>query len=334
MKDQDKSMNGDAVRVNHLDLRAAFPSLRILETLKLAFSIPCLVASGIGVTIGSFVYSDSIKSLPESLGGSVRFPLPVAIRSALQDVMTILTLGSSAGWLCFFRLTVSFALLGFTSIAISKVAGGRFCKDQRIGVIRSLVVSAKSWRVGFVSTLLMCLIASAGLIAFRIQCFVTRMASGSIIGPCADIAFWLAAILAMVFLAVLGTGWLLSLSAVGIDSCDGPEALSRGICYVLSQLTRTVCYAAVIFAGVALSSYAMQILLLLAGYLADRSLHDGLVSLRPASQTFDRFGWFVLETWQASFVGSGIAVCYVLLRRFEDGTDMATMDCGQPSAGA
>jgi hypothetical protein len=325
-------MNGDAVRVNHLDLRAAFPSLRIMETLKLAFSIPCLVASGIGVTIGSFVYSESIKGLPESFGGSGRFPLPVAIRSALQDVTTILTLASSAGWLCFFRLIVTFVLLGFTGIAISKTAGVRFCKDQRIGAIRSLVVAAKSWRAGFASTLLTCLIASAGLLAFRIQCVVTRMASGSIMEQCADIALWLTAILTIVLLAVLGTGWLLSLSAVGIDSCDGPEALSRGISYVLSQLTRTVCYAAIIFAGVALSSYAMQILLLQAEHLADRSLHDGLVSLRPASQTFNQFCWFVLETWQTSFIGSGIAVCYVLLRRFEDGTDMATMDCGQPSA--
>ena len=40
-------MNKDAVRVNQIDLPAVFPSIRLLESLRAAWSIPCLMAAAL-----------------------------------------------------------------------------------------------------------------------------------------------------------------------------------------------------------------------------------------------------------------------------------------------
>jgi hypothetical protein len=142
----------------------------------------------------------------------------------------------------------------------------------------------------------------------------------------AGVPAWLGALFLIAVAGVCSAGWLLSLSAMGVDSCDGPESLSRGISYVLSRFRRSICCAVVICLMTWVLSAACSYLLNQAGTLVAQSVDPSADAIVPDSPGFVQFRFLVVESWKLSVVLSGVTLGYVLLRQKEDGVDLREMN--------
>jgi hypothetical protein len=311
-------MNDDAVRVRQINFQAAVPSLHLLSIIPLSFSVQCFVPSLLISTLfAAFPDTFSPEASVESQGLLTEI-MPPRLNGLLLDIYHLFWAGTAAGWMTPVRGLLTLLVLNFAGIAMTHAAGVQFCKERRTGALRALRHAVRQWKSALVSTALILLMGLLGLCLFRIGSWVcTRLPGITGIANFFPAALWLYAALLLLATGIMGTGWLLSAAAVGVDSCDGAEALSRGISYVLSLFWRCVCYGAIILLLAWFSKWAMTFLLNLATDVTVRSIRFPNGE-RFASPLFPALQDLLQEAVQLSAFFSGIAIAYVLLRQFED----------------
>lgn len=318
-------MNNDAVRVSRIEFRAAMPSLLLLEAVRLAFSVQCLFPAALGILL----FAGTARLVGESSQSETEADLvapsavPVLFHCIQTEARMIAVRGLSGGWMPLVRLSMCMMITGLTGVAVSRASGLRICADRRTGAVRSIRHALVWTRSIVVSCILTGLLCGIALTIFRVLLFLTTLAAG------ADaphslwrVPGWSGAVLVIAVAAVCGMGWLLSLSAMGVDGCDGPESLSRGISYVLSRFRRTFCCAAAISGMTWLLSAGCSYLLLQAAILSSQSLGYSSEGLESTASGFTQFRWFIVESWKLSVVFSGVTLSYLLLRQTVDGVEL------------
>ncbi len=323
-------MNDDAVRVRQINWRTAVPSLRLFEIFPLALSVQCLLPAFIGtvalaaVTQGSAAWPGPLQEL----AGSIALPLPV-VRIA-DDAKQLLIHGTRAGMAPLARLLLSLLVLGVSGIAVSRAAGIRFCRDSRTGAIRSVWHSLKSWSSMLTSTAGLLGLCLAALVFYRLLTTTMLVVCGPS-GLCAwlSVTLWLTTMGILLAMGIISVGWLLSLACIGVDACDGPESLSRGISYVLSRFWMSGCYALILMIFLWLAGQIMSSVVSHAIELAQQAA----ATRSPSSDdSATLIGWFralLVETVKLSIFFSGVTIAYVLLRHFEDNVDFSEANAGK-----
>lgn len=220
--------------------------------------------------------------------------------------------------------------------AMGRAAASEFCRESRVGVIAGLRYGAAQFRHSLLSTGIAALLVALPLTALALACWLLRLGLPQ---PLA-LAGWPVAIVLSVFLVltatIVGTGWLLSLSAIATDRCSGADALSRGINYVLSHKLRTFFYLCLIL-GVASAAKHVAGLILLGGQtILEQRLQ--LTSAQGGTTESVARGLFYVEAWwqpviyafpaaiQCGVFFAGTTIAYVLLRQKEDAVRIRDMD--------
>ena len=326
---RNESMNDDGVRVNRIEFRAAMPSLRLLDAVSLAFSVQCLIPAVLGLL--TCLAADKLIFSAPGFEAGPRGPfartVPFPLWQMISDVHFIAVHGFTAGLTPFARLPLYSLLMGLTGVAISRAAGLKFCADRRNGAVRSMRHAARSLRAIIVASFLAGLLCTVTLGMFWLCLTITQSALGlDRIQSLASVSAWLAALLLIATAGVCSTGWLISLAAMGVDSCEGAESLSRGISYVLSRFRRAIVYALVMLVMTGCLAEVAWFLVTMAGTLVAQSLPNSASEIGIDSLAFIQCRHFLVESWKLSLFFSSITICYVLLRRVEDGVDMTESD--------
>ena len=323
-------MNEDGVRVTRIDWLTAIPSLRLLEAFRLGVSLCVLVpvlllmflAWGSTQLLGE--KSDQLRGRNPGRGllNVSDFQLPEYLDVINESLALVATGNASQTSSGAASLGLWMLMLGFCGVAAIRSAGCRFCKGTACGMSASLRFSLESWKAILVSALLSWVLLGFLSMAMRIVFWAGTTTNVWIMA--------MAPLMYVVGCAVLGSGWLLSLAAIGIDRCDGAEALSRGISYVLSRWLRVVFYSIVFCVILMVCDPAVRWLADQACTLAsslyrnpDPLIQDEFrISVRS---TLGRFG----ELIRLSIFLCEIAIAYVLLRNVEDGVSLREIDGGR-----
>ncbi len=323
-------MNEDGVRVTRIDWLAAIPSLRLFEAIRLAISprvfVPALLL---------MLFAWGTTQLPGESFSELRGAKPVRsllnlsecelpeYLNIINESLTLVATGSELQTASSaVNLSLWMLMLGFCGVAAMRSAGCRFCSGTGTGLIASIRFSLTSWKAILISALLSWILLGLLCAAFRILYWGGTVTH---IGMTA-----MASLMYIVGCVVLGIGWLLSLAAIAIDRCDGAEALSRGISYVLSRWLRVLVYATVFCLIMVIFNLATRWLgeqaqaLALSSYgNTDLLMRNKFgISVRP---TLDGF----VEMLRLSIFLCEIAIAYVLLRNVEDGVSLREIDGGR-----
>ena len=323
-------MNEDGVRVTRVDWLAAVPSLRLLEAIRLAVSLRVFVPVLLLMLFARGTMQLLDKTFNELRSGSpVHSLLKVSdcglpeYLDAINESLSLIATGSAWQFTVGVRmLGLWMLMLGFCGVSAFRSAGCRFCTGTGSGVTASFRLSLQSWKAILISALLSWILMALLCVAFRTLCWTgARTHTGITV---------VASLMYIVGCVVLGISWLFSLAAIAIDRCDGAEALSRGICYVLSQWLRVVVYAMVFCLVTAICNLAVF-------WLADQS--HALASFmywNPDPLIREEFritAWTTLDQFcemvRLSIFLCEIAIAYVLLRNVEDGVSLREIDGGR-----
>jgi hypothetical protein len=322
-------MNEDGVRVTRIDWLAAIPSLRLFEAIRMAIS-PCVC-----VPAFLLIYlAGTASEIPGEKSSALQIAMPVRnllntsdlrlpepsdmINSSLTVIATRSAWQTAAGLV---TLSWWMLMLGFCGVAAMRSAGCRFCTGTGTGLITSIRFSMNNWKAILISSLLSWILLGLLSAAFRILGW-----AGITIHTGFAVA---AAILYLVGCMVLGVGWLLSLAAIAVDRCDGAEALSRGISYVLSRWLRVLAYTTVFCLIMVTFNLVMQWFAEQAHFLASSVYRNPDPLLRnefaiSVESMLDRF----VQLLGLSIFLCEIAIAYVLLRNVEDGVSLREIDGG------
>jgi hypothetical protein len=321
-------MNEDGIRVTQIDWMAAVPSLRLVEAISLAVSLRVMTPVILLILVSVFLdipdTGSHRVSVPDSVSNLLEVPrlkLPDTIRNSLvvpfarHASMDVVKMVRSAVWILF---------LGFCGVAAIRAAGCRFSTGTGPGIFASGRHSLKSWKSIFISTLLCGILLALFWVMFRVLCWT---------GDRTHIGITAAtSMLYLIVCLVLGFGWLLSLAAIAIDRCDGAEALSRGICYVLSRWQRLVVYATVCWLMLMLSDFVLSTLTANAYSLAlgKQTSLDSVMTDASHISLLKSLEFFT-ELYHLSLFFCEIVIVYVLLRNVEDGVSLQEIDGGRVS---
>jgi len=313
-------MNEDGVRVIRIDWLTAVPSLRLCEAVRFAISLHAMLPATLLMwwagnplcqRLMAWNFTQDLVIRKESINGAD--PQLSRLLQTLNFKVQLIATGTSLEVLrSFISLAFCMLLFSFCAIPVMRSAGSRFCSGGGNNLLACVKLSLQSWKAILVSSLLSCLLLCFLCVAFR----TTRW-----IG---DVTFsgltLLAALIYVAGVFVLGFGWLLSLAAIAIDRCDGAEALSRGISYVLSRWPRVIIYA---FVGYALITVCQTVFRWLA------RLAHLTIWLADDTSSLNAYSGFD-EVIRMSIFFCEIAIAYVLLRNVEDGVSLREIDGGNP----
>ena len=312
-------MNEDGVRVTKIDWLTAVPSLRLCEAVRFAMSLHALLPATLLLWWASNPLcqrlmawdftQDLVIRKPSILGTAPQ--LSRLIQTLNLKVQLIATGTFSEAISSFIALAFCMLLFSFCAIPVMRFAGTRFCSGGGSNLLAGVKLSIQSWKAILVSTLLSCILLCFLCVIFR----ATRWIGGVTFSPVTI----LADLFYLVGVCVLGFGWLLSLAAIAIDRCDGSEALSRGISYVLSRWPRVIIYT---FVGYAIIT-ACQIVF---WGLARRAYLT--IWLADDTSSLNAFSGFD-EVLRMSIFLCEFAIGYVLLRYVEDGISLREIDGGK-----
>ncbi len=337
-------MNSDPVRVSRIDFQKAIPSLRLFEAIPLAFSVPILLPSLIVAVAGVWI--------PTTSPGDEFHPPhfydwpgmgygPELLSSLISHLRLVSARGLAVGGGAFVRLGLLASILAVLGVTVARAAGLKFCSDRRVGLFRSVRYAISSLKSICTGLALISLICGIVVLGFRFLVMVTVVApkpeDSELMGV---LPGWLGGVLLIVLLLICVVAWLLSLAAIGVDSCDGPESLSRGICFVLSRFRMAVMHVAIVMMLCASTPFVVSLISLPASELV-RGARLGPFTFRTDRaystqyQYLDRHPFstlhdLVTETIRLSLFFSGITICYVLLRQAEDGVSLTEIDGGKP----
>lgn len=315
-------MNKDAVRINQIDLPTTFPSVRLLESFRAMWSIPCLITAALvfaGCRINSGK-SDGDVSL--DLTSALSAFAPSTLGQVIRRVETLAVYGSSRGLAAYASLIVDMLCLGFGAVGIVRFTALVVNRNERSGILRTARFSGECWKSVLVSTSLTIAIGLMCILSFRVAGQVARWSSGSSgEATMPNIIFWLSSLALLIGLYVLLTGWLFGLSAIAIDRVDGAEALSRGISYVLSGFRRTSCFLIIIGLIAQLAGLITWWSVTLSGKIAMRSISENASGTTGLSAGFESFRECCVECVKLSAVCCGLAIAYLILRLVVDNVD-------------
>ncbi len=317
-------MNEDGVRVTRIDWLTAIPSLRLCDAVRCAVSPRALIPAALFVslylgTASLFRPSSELPSetnpagspsglrqsmfemhrLPDSLLANIRVfgngPMPKVFESYISLAATML-------------------IFSFCAIPVMRFVGCRICSSSSSGLLSGAKLSLQSWKAILTSALLSLILLTILCVTFRTSRWIGSVTFESIES--------LAALLYVVACIVLSGGWFLSLAAIAIDRCDGAEALSRGISYMLSHWQRVIVYTVVGFMLLEITTAVFSWLAYTASPLINASTTTQL------TETFHQFA----HVLRISLLLCEIAIAYVLLRNIEDGVNLREMDGGKTIA--
>lgn len=315
-------MNKDAVRVNQVDLPTVFPSIRLFESSRAAWSIPCLIAAALVYWGCRIEFGMSLEEKTLDLTSAVSPFLPSVLGQIVSNTEMIAVEGFRRGLPTFMSLIVHLLCLGFGAVGIARFTALIINRNERCGVLRIARFCAGCWKSILVSTALAIGIGLAGLLFFRVTGLVARWYSGgSGDASVPNIIFWLASSLLLIGLYVLSIGWLLGISAIAIDRVDGAEALSRGLSYVLSRFRRTSSFLIVIGLIAKLAAIITWWGVTLSGKIALSSISEKPPGATAISAGFESFRTCSVESVQLSAVCCGVAIAYLILRQVIDNVD-------------
>lgn len=316
-------MNKDAVRVNQIDLPMVFPSLRLLESLRASWAIPCLLAAvfvyaGFQINLGTSLNSESLD-----LTSAVSAFIPSTLAHWVLNIEVVLVYGMTRGVAVIGVLLLRMLFLGFAAVGIARFTALLINRNERSGGLRILRFVAGCWKPILVSTTLTMAIVLLGVLCFQIAGYLPTWSSG---GPNAadtlNIVFWLYSLVTLVGLSIVLTGWLLGLSAIAIDCVDGAEALSRGISYVLSRFRRTFCFLIVIGVLANIAGKIAALCATVSGGIALRSLNKSSQIPPMMSEGFVAFRTALTECVSLSTFCCGLALAYMILRQVIDNVEL------------
>lgn len=316
-------MNKDAVRVNQIDLPAVFPSLRLLESLRAAWSIPCLMAAALVYAGFQVDLGDSLNNESLDLTSALSPFVSATIAKCIFNIEALFVFGSNRGLMVvamsFFRLL----WLGFGAVGIAHFGARLLARHELSGVLRTARFIAGSWKPVVVSTSLVMAIGLIGLLLFRMAGHLSAwMLPGPNVGSLSNIVFWVYSFGTLIGLYVLLTGWLLGLSAIAVDRVDGAEALSRGISYVLSRFQRTFCTLIVVALIAKLAGEMTWWSMTLAGKIGLRSISHSSPEYVDSLVGFAAYRQWGVECVQLSTFCCGLAITYLILRQIIDNVDL------------
>ena len=320
-------MNQDGVRVTQIDWRKVIPSLRLLDAISLAVSprvfLPVCVLL-FGNLASDWLLADRFAGLEQSdrlrplisLSGT---ELPKTL-DTINRALTALAAGNTSKSFSGLVAMVWWMLLvGCFGVAAMRSAGRVFCTGAGSGVVASAQYAVRMWKAILLSTLLSWILLAMPCLVFR---FLNWAGAKSHDGITA-----FGAMFYILCCVVLGIGWLLSLAAIAVDRCDGAEALSRGICYVLSRWLRVIIYALILSMILIACDLAVS-WLTDSAYLLASSASGGQADEKAFRATVWSALAFFSEIIRLSVFLSGIVVAYVLLRNVEDGVSLREIDGG------
>lgn len=316
-------MNKDAVKINQIDLPTVVPSVRLLESLRATWSIPCLLVAVFVFATSRIDFGISPNSDSLDLTSAVSPLVPSVGKQIILIAETLAVSGVLRGPALFLNLILHMLCLAFGAVGISRFTALAVNRHERSGVLRTAVFAFSCWKSILVSTSLTCIIGLMGVLFFRVAGKVTVLCSGvSGAASIPNIAFWLCSLLLWIALYVLLIGWLLGLSAIAVDRVDGAEALSRGISFVLSRFRRTTCFLIVIGLIAKLAGLITQWAVTLSGKIALRSIRENAAGTIDLSAGFESFREYSVESVQLSAVCCGLAIAYLILRQVVDNVDV------------
>ena len=246
-------MNQDPVTVRRIDWESVFPALLLFRAIRIACSVQVLAPSLLLVLLAEagLNLSYSMKTVPRfDLNNEMSFlsQLPTAVREPLMMQWRLVTGESSSFFSELLVLSCWLMVVAVPGVAVARVASDAISNHGRTGVIgaaRFSLSMVKSYSISIVICILMlCVISGINWIGGAII-DIPDIGEGlySVVFPLAFIVACLTAIGSLVFCAA----WFLGLAAIGTDSCDGADALSRGLSYSLSHPATTAFYLAVVF---------------------------------------------------------------------------------------
>ena len=306
----------DPVRIKQIQWLRVFPILNLWQSFRMAFRlrvlIPCLLAS--------FVMFDGPSDTPTLENNFVStsvdvVPLPlrvlpkVAAKTFTNGAQELRTAVGTFGF--------ALLLIMIVGVSVARSTATEFCRETRTGAAAGLRFAVRRFSHALVS------LGLAGLIC-GIPALLWWGASKTF-SPTTEVGLIItlfACVLSMITTVVVTIAWLLSLSAVGTDSCEGSDALSRSISYVLSH-----------------KLYCLTLVILILGFaeLARRSTYITLAvamsMVMESKESLPSLGHTLLTTVpNSTALGvtlSGLTIAYILLRKAEDAIDLRELDGGQ-----
>jgi hypothetical protein len=340
-------MNQDPVRVSSIQWESAFPSLTLIHAARHAFSlqvmIPAIVAvivlHGLAATPDPELQARSFQQntlrpwpafVPfESLGiDNIKLAswLPNPVVHTVVSAQYVFGRGIFHDIRETLRFLFRIGLLMVMGAAVSRISAAEYCRDERTGVIRAMRAAVMSWKPLVTSTSLAFGLLWLPWFAFGLLGWCPGF-SFALFGMAylAGVIQWLAGLGLCIWTLVVSAAWILSLSAVATDGCDGADALSRGINYCLSHRLRTGCYGAIIVLLMVVFGETMRTVC----HGATIVTIDTMV-MQPSGGMMPSFGTpetaaasacerVAVTAFQLGILFCGTTIAYILLREREDG---------------
>lgn len=316
-------MNEDGVRVTRIDWLTAIPSLRLCEAVRYAVSPRALIPAALFVylSLASASFFRPSSELPSEIDSAdgvsglskSMFEMP-RLLSLSSESMRVFGNGPMPKLFeSYISLAAMMLVFGFCAIPVMRYVGCRICSSSSSGLLSGAKLSLQSWKAILTSSLLALILLTMVCVTFRTSRWIGSVTFESIES--------LAALFYVIACFVLSGGWFLSLAAIAIDRCDGAEALSRGISYMLSRWQRVIVYTLVGFVLLEITNTVFWWLAHAASPFTNAS-----TTTQP-TETFHQFAYVL----RLSLLLCEIAVAYVLLRNIEDGVSLREMDGGKPA---
>lgn len=323
-------MNEDGVRVTRIDWLTAVPSLRLCEAVRCAVSPRALIPAALFVYLylrpASRFHPSSalpLKTDPAGSSGGLdqsMFEMHRLLDSLLANMGVFGNGPLPKLFESFISLAATMLAFSFCAIPVMRFVGCRICSSSSSGLLSGAKLSVESWKAILTSALLSLILLTILCVTFRASSWIGSVTFESIES--------LAALLYVIGCFVLSGGWFLSLAAIAIDRCDGADALSRGISYILSRWQRLIVYT---LAGFVLLEITNTVFWWLAHAASPLIIQTPLTHASPTAQPPETFQQFA-HVLRISLLLCEIAIAYVLLRNIEDGVSLREMDGGKTIA--
>ena len=322
-------MNEDGVRVTRIDWLTAVPSLRLCEAVRCAVSPRALIPAALFVSLylGSASFFRPSSALPSETDpagssgglGQSMFEMHRLLDSLLANMGVFGNGPLPKLFESFISLAATMLVFSFCAIPVMRFVGCRICSSSS-GLLAGAKLSVQSWKAILTSALLSLILLTILCVTFRASSWIGSVTFHSIDS--------LAALLYVIGCFVLSGGWFLSLAAIAIDRCDGADALSRGISYMLSRWQRVIVYTVV---GFLLLEITTAVFWWLAYAASPLIIQTPLTNASPTAQPTETFRQFA-HVLRLSVFLCEIAIAYLLLRNVEDGVSLREMDGGKTIA--
>lgn len=350
-------MNRDAMTVDRIQWEKCIPALRLLHAVRLACTAQVLVPALLVTILSlecSFLASSNELQPSEHRFGAVAWPSPDGTNSMVPGNLLIRTAGSVISWPVsaaiadsaeltalfsgrpveqWIRLAVNLLLIGFGGTTICHAAARSFCRQSQEGVVRSARAATSSARSILVSTALgIGLIAVTRLILILFVQFTRLTGLGEVLHSQMLFIACCFGLLCCLTFVVIACAWGVSLAAIGTDRCDGSDAISRGINYVLSHRLRTALYLGCIL-------LILWTVGELVGFLGSGAAGLVYVSLQPSGDLdalrnqLAQTVAVIVDAFRFGMLFCGLTLAYLLLREHEDGIRITELDGGRELRG-